>query len=118
MKYFIVCLVVAVVFADPRVETSFEDSQLEMDKSFEVNQQEMEGANMEDDNSDNSESAVIPTSTHLEKLINFVVDKKLTSQPGRSKTIHSYWSILHTHNVNGSFYLRSCADGLSLHWCW
>ena len=111
MKYFIVFLAVAVVFADPRIETSFEDSQPEVDRSFEVNQQEMEGANMKDDKSDNSESAVIPTSTRLEKLINFVIDKKLASQPGKFKICIRIMSMI-------LFYLRSCADGLSLHWCW
>ena len=99
MKYFIVLLSVAVVFAGSRFETSFEDSQSEVDKPFEVNQQEMEDLNIEGDDNHGSQADVKqPTSTHLNginipalvTLINAVIDVKLASQPGRSsKTIYT-----------------------------
>ena len=92
MKYFIVLLSVAIVFAGSRFETSFEDSQPEVDKPFEVNQQEMEDLNIEDDDNHGSQAAVKqPTSIPaLVTLINGVIDEKLASQPGRSsKTIYT-----------------------------
>ena len=112
MKYFLVLLAVVAVFADPRSDSSSEDSQQEVDKpfyesqpevdesfdesqevekSFEDSQQEKETLNIEDDD-DGNQQAVIPTSTHLcsinvpalMRLIYRVINRKLASQPGKS----------------------------------
>ena len=118
MKYFLVLLAVAAVFAQPHVDTSIEDKQQEVDKTSDENQQEVDTPfddnkqetdkstedNQEDldletltdeDDDDSNQQAVIPASTHLcsinvralTALINGLINKKLGSQPGRSKHI-------------------------------
>ena len=99
MKYFVLLLAVVTVFArppddgldGPSIDTLFEDNQQEGDKSFEDNKQELESLNIEDD--DTKQPAVIPNSTPLcsinvqalTALINSAIDKKLATQPGKSK---------------------------------
>ena len=99
MKYFVLLLAVVTVFArspgdgvdDPSIDTLFEDNQRERYKSSEDNKQELESLNIEDD--DTKQPAVIPTSTPLcsinvqalTALINSAIDKKLATQPGKSK---------------------------------
>ena len=117
MKYFLVLLAVVAVFADPRSDSSSEDSQevdkpfdesqpeidesfdegQEVEKSFEDSQQEIGTLNIENDD-DGNQQAVIPTSTHLcsinvpalMRLIYRVINRKLASQPGKSIYKHIY----------------------------
>ena len=99
MKYLLLVLAVAAVFADPFIYTSFEDNQQEEDKLFEDNQQEIEDKqqeiktlNIEGD--DSRHPAIVSASTPLYSmkaptlvdLINSVIERKLASQPGKSKT--------------------------------
>ena len=142
MKYFLVLLAVAAVFAQPHVDTSIEDKQQEVDKTSDDNQQEVDTPfddnkqeadmsiedNQEDldletltnDDDDSNQQAVIPNSRHicsinvraLTALINGVINKRLASQPGRSKTYKLYiYMIVH-------LFTCSCADALSFYWCW
>ena len=137
MKSFLVLLAVVAVFADPRSDSSSEDSQQEVDKpfyegqpeidesfdesqevekSFEDSQQEIGTLNIEDDD-DGNQQAVIPTSTHLcsinvpalVRLIYRVINRKLASQPGKS---------IYKHNCSCLYFKCSCADALSIYWWW
>ena len=118
MKYFLVLLAFVAVFADPRSDSSSEDSQQEVDKpfyesqpevdesfdesqevekSFDDSQQEIGTLNIENDD-DGNQQAVIPTSTHLcsinvpalMRLIYRVINRKLASQPGKSYNKYIY----------------------------
>ena len=136
MKYFLVLLAVVAVFADPRSDSSSEDSQQEVDKpfyesqpevdesfddsqevekSFEDSQQEIGTLNIEEDD-DGNQQAIIPTSTHLcsinvralMRLIYLVINRKLASQPGKSIYKQIY-------NCSCSYLTCSCADALSIY---
>ena len=88
MKYFLVLLAVAAVFAQDTIDTSIEDKLQEVDKTFDDNQQEVDTTfddnkqeadkstedNQEDldletltneDDDDSNQQAVIPASKHL-----------------------------------------------------
>ena len=127
MKYFLVLLAVAAAFAEPLIDTSIDDNQQEVDAPFDDDKQEADKSiedNQEDldletltneDDDDSNEQAVIPASTNLcsinvpalTALINGVINKKLASQPGRSKTYKLYiYIIVHLFSC-------SCADALS-----
>ena len=102
MKYFLVLLAVTAVFAQFPIDTSiddiqdktFDDNKLEADKSTEDNQEDLDLGTLTNSNDDDTnQAAVIPSTTHLcsinipalTALINGVINKKLRSQPGRSK---------------------------------
>ena len=128
MKYFLVLLSVAAVFAQLPIDTSFEEIKQEVDTPFDDNKQEtdksieenkedldLETLTNEGELDDNSnQQAVIPASTHLcsinvtalTGLINGVIYKRLASQPGRSKTYIFIIVYLFTY---------SCADALSFY---
>ena len=105
MKYFLVLLAVAAVFAQDTIDTSIEDKLQEVDKISDDKQQEVDNSiedldleTLTNEDDDSNQQAVVPASTHLcsinvpalTALINGVINKRLASQPGRFKTYILY----------------------------
>ena len=108
MKYFLVLLAVAAVFAQDTIDTSIEDKLQEVDNSIE----DLDLETLTNEDVDSNQQAVVPASTNLcsinvpalTALINGVINKRLASQPGMSKTY--IYMIVH-------LFTYSCADALS-----
>ena len=112
MKYFLVLLAVAAVFAQHPIDISFEDKQQGVGKFTEDLDLETLTNKVDE--------AVIPSTTNLcsinvpalTTLINGLIDKKIASQPGRSKIYKMNICII-VH-----LFICSCADALSFHCFW
>ena len=124
MKYFLVLLAVAAVIAQDTIDTSIEDKLQEVDKISDDKQQEVDNSiedldleSLTNEDDDSNQQAVVSASTNLcsinvpalTALINGVINKRLASQPGRSKTY--IYMIVH-------LFTCSCADASSFYWCW